>query len=183
MITYNEIYEASIKERNYKPLQALPKNFIEEVSDYLKEKKQIALKQNEDFSDVIDKTKKQLENAIVRFKELMRLRREKLLDLVQVAAEIGISKQDFDNMLPVEKSLFEQFMKCMDSSEKRINEILGGRKEEDVKNDLIYFSENVEEFMGLDGEKMGPFEKGQIVNIPKEIAKILIEDKKANRVE
>lgn len=183
MITYNDIYEASIKERNYKPLQALAKNFIEEVSGYLNEKKQIALKQNEDFSDVIDKTKKQFENAIVRFKELMRLRREKILGLVQVAAEIGISKQDFDNMLPVEKSLFEEFMKCIDSSEKRINELLSGRKEGDIKNDLIYFSENVDAFVGLDGEKMGPFEKGQIVNIPKEIAKILIDDKKARSVD
>jgi DNA replication initiation complex subunit (GINS family) len=183
MITYNDIYEAAIKERNYKPLQALPKNFIEEVSDYLNEKKQIALKNNEDFSDVIDKTKKQLESAIVRFKELMRLRREKILNLVQIAAEVGISKQDFDNMLSVEKILFEDIMRCIDSSDKNVLELFNGRREADLKNDLIFFVECVGEFMGLTGEKMGPFEKGQIVNIPKEIAKILIEDGKAKIVE
>jgi DNA replication initiation complex subunit (GINS family) len=183
MITYNDIYEAAIKERNYKPLQALPKNFIEEVSDYLNEKKQIALKNNNDFSEVIDKTKKQLESAIVRFKELMRLRREKILGLVQIAAEIGISKQDFDNMLSVEKTLFEEIMKCIDASDKKVSEVLNGRREADLKNDLICFTERIGEFMGVKGDMMGPFEKGQIVNIPKEIARILIDDGKAKIVE
>jgi len=44
---------------------------------------------------------------------------------------------------------------------------------------MIIFKENVDEFVGLNGEKMGGFEKDQVVNIPKEIAKILIDDGKA----
>ena len=77
MITYNDIYEASRKERYSEQLQKLGKNFIEDVADYLRDKKEIAAK-DEDFSDVIMKTKKQLENAITLFKELMRRRREKI---------------------------------------------------------------------------------------------------------
>ena len=50
------------------------------------------------------------------------------------------------------------------------------------KNDLIVFVKNVEEFVGLEGENVGPFEKEQIVNLPKEIAKILVDDKKAEYV-
>jgi hypothetical protein len=41
----------------------------------------------------------------------------------------------------------------------------------------------VEEFMDLEGGKLGPFEKGQMANIPKEIAKILIDDGKAEILE
>jgi hypothetical protein len=37
--------------------------------------------------------------------------------------------------------------------------------------------------LDIEGEKIGPFQKGQIANIPKEIAKILIEDLKAEVVE
>ena len=43
------------------------------------------------------------------------------------------------------------------------------------QNEMVVFLSDVEEFVGLDGNKMGPFEKGQIANIPKDIAKILID--------
>ena len=48
---------------------------------------------------------------------------------------------------------------------------------------MICFKDNVGEFVGLDGETIGGFEKGQIVNLPKEIAKILVDDGKAEVVE
>jgi DNA replication initiation complex subunit (GINS family) len=178
MITYNDIYEAARKERYSDQLQQLPKNFVNEVSDYLNEKRDISSKENDVFSDVIIKTKKQLENAITLFKELILRRKKKILSLVLIATETGISKQDFDNMLPFEKTMFEDLMKGIDLSDKKLNDILNGDKEEQ-KNELIVFKEHVEEFVGLEGEKMGSFEKGQIVNIPKEIAKILIDSGKA----
>jgi len=183
MITYNDIYEAAKNERYSTQLQPIPKNFVEEVSKYLKEKKEIASKKDDDFSEVIIKTKKQLENAIMLFKEVMRRRRKKILSLVLIAAETGISKQDFENMLSFEKELFEEFMKYIDSSDKKITDILNGVKKKDKKNNLIVFVEKVEEFLGLEGKKMGPFEKGQIANLPKEITSILVEGKKAELVE
>lgn len=179
MITYNDIYEASKKERYTDQLQQLPKNFVNEVADYLKEKKEIASKQDDVFSDVIVKTKKQLENALTLFKELLLRRKKKILNLVLIATETGISKQDFENMMPFEKSLFEELMKNIDISEKKLNSALLGNGENEQKNEMIVFKDNVEEFIDLNGEKMGPFEKGQIANIPKEIAKILIEGEKA----
>ena len=79
MITYNDIYEAARKERYSDQLQQLGKNFVSEVSDYLREKRDIASKDNDVFSDVIVKTKKQLENAITLFRELILRRRKKIL--------------------------------------------------------------------------------------------------------
>ncbi|MEJ2267808.1 MAG: hypothetical protein P8X70_01905 [Nanoarchaeota archaeon] len=181
MITYNDIYETSRKERYSEQLQKISKRFILDLAKYLAEKKEIASKEDDAFSDIIMKTKKQLENAITLFKELMLRRRKKILNLVLIAAETGISKQDFENMLDFEKTLFEDLMKCLDCSDKRLNEILNG-KEKTKDNEMIIFKENVQEFVGLDGEKMGPYEKGQIVNIPKEISKILINDEKAELV-
>ena len=182
MITYNEIYEAARKERYSEQLQFLPKNFISEVSNYLEEKKGIASKEDDVFSDVIIKTKKQLENAITLFKELMLRRRKKILNLVLIAAETGISKQDFENMLPIERDLFEELMKCIDLSDKKVSEALNGKKDSVQKNDLIAFKEDIEELVDLNGEKIGPFKKGEIANISSEIAKILLEDGKAELV-
>ncbi len=181
MITYNDIYEAARKERYSDQLQQLGKNFVNEVSDYLREKRDIASKDNDVFSDVIVKTKKQLENAITLFKEMILRRKKKILSLVLVAAETGISKQDFENMLPFEKTLFEDLMKSIDLSDRKLNDILNGNKDEQ-KNELVVFKEHVDEFVGLTGEKMGAYEKGQMANIPKEIAKILIDSGKAEIV-
>jgi DNA replication initiation complex subunit (GINS family) len=184
MITYNDIYEAEKKERYSDQLQQLPKNFVREVSEYLKEKKEISLKDNDIFSDVVIKTKKQLENASLLFRQLILRRKKKILNLVLIASETGISKQDFDNMLLFEKTLFEDLMKNIDISDKKLSEMLnGGNEEQRQKNDLLVFREHVDEFMGMDGEKVGAFDKGQMANIPKEIAKILIDSGKAELVE
>jgi DNA replication initiation complex subunit (GINS family) len=182
MITYNDIYESARKERYSEQLQNLPKSFIEEVASYLKEKKQITFKDDDGFSDVIMKTKKQLENATTLFKELMLRRRKKILNLVLIAAETGISRQDFENMLSFEKTLFEDLMKCIDTSDKKMGEILNGKKDMQ-KNELVIFNEEIPEFTGIEGEKLGPFEKGEIANISKEIAKILLEDGKVDVLE
>lgn len=182
MITYSDIYETARKERYSDQLQPISKNFIIEVSNYLKEKKEVATKEDDIFSDTIAKTKKQLENAVMLFKELMRIRRKKILDLVRIAAETGISKQDFENMFDFEKDFFEDMMRCVESSDKKLNEVLNGKKEE-KKNILLVFKKDVEEFLDLDGEKIGGFEKGQLANLSSEIANILIDDGKAEIVE
>lgn len=183
MITFNDLYEYEKKERYSDQLQPLPKNFVKEVSDYLKEKKEIASKQDDLFSDVIVKTKKQLETAALLFRQLILRRKKKILNLVLIASETGISKQDFDNMLQFEKTLFEELMKSIDASDKKLNELLvGGNEEQSQKNEMIAFKEHVDEFVGLDGERMGSYEKGEIANIPKEIAKILVDSGKAELI-
>ena len=93
------------------------------------------------------KRKKQLENGITLVKELMVRRKKKMLNLVLIAAETGNSKQECDKMLAFEKDLFEDLMKCIDSSDKRVSGILNGGKTEESKNELVVFTENVEEFM------------------------------------
>ena len=48
---------------------------------------------------------------------------------------------------------------------------------------LIMLSPTISQFIGLSEEKIGPFEKGQIANLPREISNILIADGKAEVVE
>lgn len=186
MITYNELYDALRKERYSEQLQPIPKNFIKEVGAYLKDKKEIANRKDDDFSETIVKTKKQFENSIAIFKELMLRRKKKILDLAFVATETGISKRDFENMLAVEKEAFEGIMKSLEKSDKKVNEMLKGMDaEEEVKskNKMIVFIEDAEEFLDLEGNRLGPFKKGDVANISDEIANILIVDKKAEAIE
>ncbi len=183
MITYNDLYEALRRERYSEQLQKLGKGFVQEVSTYLKEKKAISEKSGNLFSDAVSKTKKQFENAITMFKELMLRRKKKLLNLAFVAAETGISKRDYENMLVFEKELFDKIMESMETGDKKLTQMLNGQEQETrKKNKLITFLNDTEEFLGLDGEKLGPFKKGDAANLPVEIANILIVDNKAEDV-
>lgn len=182
MITYNDIYESLRRERYSEQLQKLPNNFLLEVAAYFDEKKEIVNKQDDMFSDTIIKTKKQLENAVSIFKELLLRRRKKLLNLVFVAAETGISKRDFENMLNFEKEMFEKIMKIFEDGEKNVSTTMNG-KEKEAKHKMIMFKDDVVEFIGLEGEKLGPFRRGDIANLQREIADILILDKKAEEID
>src|SRR3989344_1081614 len=184
MITYNELYDALRKERYSEQLQPIPKNFIKEVSAYLKDKKEIADRKDDNFSEAITKTKKQFENSIAIFKELILRRKKKILELAFVAAETGISKRDFENMLAVEKEQFDGVMKSLEKGDKKITEILkGADQDEKQRNKMIVFVEDVEEFMDSEGKELGPFKKGDIANLAEEVANILIVDKRAEGVE
>lgn len=183
MITYNELYEALRKERYSEQLQPIPKIFIKEVAAYLRDKKEIAEKKDDDFSETILKTKKQFENSLAIFRELILRRKKKILDLAFVAAETGISKRDFENMLQVEKEVFDGIMKSIEKGDKKITEMLKGADDQKRKNKMIIFIEDTEEFLDLEGNTLGPFKKGDIINIQEEIANILIVDKKAESVE
>ncbi|MFW6233194.1 MAG: hypothetical protein ACOC3Z_00865 [Nanoarchaeota archaeon] len=182
MLTYNDIYEASRKEKYSEQLQKLPKNFVKEFAEYIKEKKKI-ISQEDESSDNSIKTKKQIENAQTLFKELIRKRKSKILQLVLIASETGISKQDFDSLLNFEKDLFEKLTQCVNDSDSSLYSMMSEKGKEESSNDLIIFKEDVKEFMGFNGVKMGPYEKDQIANIPRDVANILIEDGKAEFVE
>ena len=76
-----------------------------------------------------------------------------------------------------------QFEKNIELSDKVLGGLLGGKKEEISKNELVVFKADVGEFMGMEGEKVGPFSKGEIANISKPVADILVEDGKAEVLE
>jgi DNA replication initiation complex subunit (GINS family) len=184
MITYNDIYEALRKEKYSEQLQALPKKFICQVSDYISEKKKLSNQTGDLFSEEIMKTKKQLENAVAIFNELMLLRKKKILGLVFVASETGISKADSANMMEFEKELFDNLIDSVKKAEKKLSQEFNrsGVSEIEKKYKMVLFLEDIEEIVGRDGEAVGPYNKGVVANIPREVAEILISDEKAEIV-
>ncbi len=184
MLTYNDLYELLRKEKFSEQLQQLPKNFLEDVSEYLSEKREQSSKDNELFLDSIAKTKKQLENSISIFKELMLRRKKKLLNLVFVAAETGIMKRDYENMLPLERDLFEKMVKSFEESGKELANIFVSKKlDEKKKYRMIIFNQDVEQFVDMLGNIAGPFAAGELVNLENEVAGILVSGGKASFVD
>lgn len=180
MLTFSDIYEAMRKEKYSESLQILPKKFLSECNEYFNEKKEFLKKEDDLFSDIAIKNKKKLDNAVSSFRDLLRIRKKKILNLAFVASQVGISKKDFENLLSFEKELFEELVKALERAEKNQNADMNGDSASDVKHRLVRFLEEVPEFLGLDGEEVGPFRKGEIANLDSEIVEIL---KKDNRIE
>lgn len=178
MITFNEIYEALRKEKYSESLQALPKDFLKESNEYFVEKREFLNKEDDMFSDIAIRNKKKLENAIVSFKELLRIRKRKILNLAFVASEVGISKKDFENLMSYEKDLFEDVVRALENAEKQKEDEMSGGGNEHFKHQLVRFLEDVPEFLNFEGEEIGPFEKGEIANLESEIVEILQKDKR-----
>lgn len=184
MIVYNDIYEALRKERYSEQLQQLPKKFVLDIAEYIREKKKLVENPADGFSDEIVKIKKQIENATSIFKELILLRKKKILDLVFIAFETGINKKDFENMLDFEKYLFEKVIESLQEADKSMNQEFVNKESDNSLPGLlvVLFLEDVEALIGPDGSIFGPFKKGEIVNLSKSIADILINDKKAELI-
>ncbi len=179
MLDYNELYEFLRKEKFSEQLQVLPKNFLSDVSEYMLEKRTQLGNAQDLFSDDILKLKKQYENALSIFKELMLRRKKKILNLVFVASETGIMKRDFGTMFPFEQSLFERLVYAVETADKDLASLMSGSTAKLFQHKLILINEPISEFVSMDGASVGPFEKGQLVNMDGVLADMLVGDKKA----
>ena|SRR3989338_10839459 len=184
MLTYNDLYEILRKEKYGEALQTLPKNFISDFLEYLNAQKEQSSKDEGLFIDTVIKSKKQLENSISLFKELVLRRKKKLLNLVFVATETGLMKRDYENMLSHERDVFDKLVKGFEEGDKELAKILSGRKEkEKEKFRMIMFNQNVEQFVDLSGNTIGPFTSGELANLDTEVSQILVSGGKANFVD
>jgi DNA replication initiation complex subunit (GINS family) len=175
MITYSELYEFLRKEKYNEQLQTLPKNFFAEVAAYFQDKKKIAEKDDNIFSDAILKTKKQYENAMSVLREVITRRQKKIINMALIAAKTGISKRDAENMTDNEQQLFEIIVKQLEQGEKKISDLISGNYgEKGLKNQIVRFKQDTAEFLDIDENKLGPFKAGDIANMPIEIANILL---------
>jgi len=179
MITFSDIYEAMRKEKYSENLQILSKNFLSEVSEYFNEKKGFLNKESDLFSDSAIKGKKKLDNAVSSFRDLLRIRKKKILNLAFVASQVGISKKDFENLLGFEKDLFEELVKALERAEKnQVGDMNGGGRDKECRHRLVRFLDDVSEFLNVEGDSVGPFVKGEVANLECEIVGVLEGDKK-----
>jgi len=179
MLDYTELYDYLRKEKYSDQLQQLPKNFIPDLAEFLHEKKTSVMADNDMFSEDLVKAKKQFENTISIFRELLRIRKRKILNLVFVASETGIMKRDFGTMLQFEQDLFERLVLAVDDADKQLQQLLSGTSSAVSGHKMVIVAQPITEFVDMSGGVVGPFEKGALVNLDTKIADILIADGKA----
>jgi len=184
MLSYNDLYEILRKEKYSEALQSLSRDFLKEMGEYLNERKEQSIGSDDLFQESAIKNKKQLENSIALFKELILRRKKKLLNLVFVATETGIMKRDYENMLPFEKDMFDNLVRAFEEGDKVLSKVMQGKNEkEKEENTMVIFSQDVEQFVDMSGNVIGPFASGELANLQREVCEILVSDGKARMVD
>lgn len=186
MLTYTDLYELVRKEKYSETLQQLPNDFVSEMAAFLELQRRQLAKEEGAFPEETTKSKKQLENSIALFKELMLRRKKKLLNLVFVASETGILKRDYEMMLSLEKVMFDVLMKAFEEGDKEVVRLLNGTKQAEQKEErraLVTFQQNTEQFVDMSGNIIGPFKKGELAHLDSAVASLLVAGGKARAVD
>ena len=196
IITYDTLYDLLRKEKFSIDLQPIPESFFKETINYLKEKEIILKNQEKDtiFTLEIEKTRKQIENIKKLLKELYEKRERKIIDQALSASRTEIKNKEI-SLLPEEEQFYKELITLLtEYRENILLRVLSKKqpkpkeeepkaiKTEDNNLKLIRFLTEIPKFIGTDLNVYGPFEREDLANLPKDIAKTLIEKKRAEEI-
>ena len=195
LITYETLFEILQKEKARKELQKLDEDFNSSFIRYLDEKTSILNSQKSKdsiFSNEVQKTEKQVDNIRRIIKDLYERRDRKIVEAALFSARNPKKIQQMESaMLQEEKDLLEKLtMNLSNSRELILNNLLVGKKPElkereiaKEENVLVKFVSAVPKFIGIDNNTYGPFEREDISSLPIQISIILINKKRAEKIE
>ena len=198
LITNEKLYEILRKEKTKSELQEIDPEFFNLVKSYIKEKRSITQAQKEKISVFskfdIENTKKQLETTKKLLTELFEKRQQKIIQLASICSRTNPENNDIDTNIPSEKLLFSKIFEIL--TEDRISNLLIltdpdqiSKKTKDInitseeqKNKLLRITNPIPRFVGLDQEIYGPYDEEEVANLPQDIAKVLISNKRAEEI-
>ncbi len=190
ILTYEELRNIQRKERINRSLQPLEPDFLKKVSSYLDKKKELLQKTIGDgnrFSvDMGNKINNEVSNAQRVLKDIMERRESKIMLQGLMDARAGVPAENVLNMLPLEKGIYKNIFEAISKYRKEcFYPLLAGQfvQKELVSDEpltqAITLLSSVPEFLWKDSNKYGPFDEGDSVEVPLELAKFLLAQKKA----
>lgn len=204
VITYETLYDILRREKARPELQELPNNYLEDLINYIKKKREILESQESKksiFTSIeVQKTRKQIENIQKIIKELYERRESKLIQLALIASRTNIGTDEKRVMLPEEQEFYEEVTNKLNFfRENLLYELSIGKlpkielthyKPKDLKiveepnksTRSLKVLCDIPKFVGTDLETYGPFKEEDITEIPHEIAELLIKQKRAEEI-
>lgn len=167
-IDINSLYSIVLRETEIDQIQELDSDLYKTISKYVGELKR------QEFDGVENKVKNSLIDMIT---ELISL-------LIKIRLEKIVNSGDFDitNLLDEEKYILDSEEEKLDRKEMIVNATINGKvkllesisKKHKTKPIVVRFIKEMDEMVGADLEKYGPFKTEDIATIPYENAKALI---------
>lgn len=155
-ITYEVLYDILRKEKSRPELQKLSNSFIQDVTEYLQEKKGIIdhSKVRSDLFSITErsKTEQQIINIKKIIKELYDRREKKILTIALNKSRTKSNLIDTSALLDHEKEIFNQTVTILDAYRNKIignifmnNEYSQIEQEEDITKESMNKKENIEQ--------------------------------------
>jgi DNA replication factor GINS len=168
MLSYETIRKIDGEEKNSQKLAQLPDGFFDEVKVYLVKKE----KMNEGKQDVWE-----LQSARRVLQDILDVRERKLLTLALYHVRSGLMPE---NITDQEREFFNTLVNNIKDFQVNRKEMLEG---DPVKRDVSGVLEDIPQFVGPDMKTYGPYKKGDVVTLPEEIAKFLVERGSMRKIE
>lgn len=160
MLTFETIRKIVMEERGSKTLAALPDDFFDSVQVYFEKKSQVS-REGEDHWE-IDTAKRWLQ-------DLLEIRERKLLSQALFYVRSGAPSP---NMTPEEKEFFDRMVSALREFQKKRAFAYDKMQEKKMAVALL---QDIPRFVAINTKEFGPYRKGDIVSIPEENAKVLVE--------
>jgi DNA replication factor GINS len=172
-ITFEFIRKIQREEMTEPKLSKIPEDFYQKAKNYLEQKREIGEKKKDKSASL------EVKNVERLLEDIFNRRETKMLNHAIITVRTDIPPQ---NLIEDEKEFFESAVNMLSTQRERVLNLLF--KKTKLKQDFqkIEFKDDVEEFIGVDLRKYGPFKKSEVAEIPKDNAKLLIKMKKAKKI-
>ena len=207
-ITYETLFDLLRRERSRNELQDLEKTFYDDVRAYLTEKEEMLTSTGKYTSRAeIEKIKIQIKNAKKIISELYETREKKIMHLASSKVKTNSLLLKTSTLLDKEKELFEKAVELLSQYKEQIlvkikednvydnHNYEASKKEDKTKtvesavnktNTLsdqvsLVLNTNLPKFVGLDKKIYGPYNKGDEIKLPNNIAQLLLEKGRASK--
>ncbi|MFT4260832.1 MAG: hypothetical protein ACMXX9_00175 [Candidatus Woesearchaeota archaeon] len=206
-ITYETLFDLLRRERSRNEIQDLEDTFYDDVKSYLRDKEIMMNEEDKKFTSRAEKEKIkiQIKNAKKIVKELYETREKKILHLASNKVKTNSVLIKTSNLLPKEKEFFDEAVLLLRKSKKDMlkeivvletaeidsSEMKNTKQEKEIKEEpkknsdeqiKIKLSSNLPKFVGLDQKIYGPYSKGEIVDLPSNVANLLVNKGRAETI-
>jgi DNA replication factor GINS len=168
MLSYETIRKIANDEKSSQKLVQLPEAFFEEVKIYIDKK----TKMSEGKQDIWE-----LQSAKRVLQDILDLREKKILTSSLYHVKAGLVPE---NLTEREKEFFNTLVNNIKEFQSKRKAMLEG---EPVRKDVIGMLDDTPQFVGPDMKNYGPYVKGDVVSLPEEISKLLVERGSARKIE
>ena len=207
VITFETLFDILRKEKSSNELQKLDANFFRDVLDYFRDKKSLMNTANPSsmFSfEEQQRTQQQLQNAQRLLRDIYEWREKKIMLMARDSSRSKNLLVNRGAMLDDEKRLFDDILLTLNRYRNDVLYRLISAKSDDFQEpkDLkkessniglseskkhemvkIRLREDVSEFIGPNMETLGPYNAGDVVELPNIIAGILVNRSQAEKID
>jgi len=167
-ITFEFIRRVQRDEQGEPKLSKIPEDFYQRAKEYLNQKRKLAEKHTDRNISL------EAKNVEMLLEDIYNRRETKIVNHAIITVRTDIPPQ---NLIDDEKEFFEAVVNMLEKQRDRVLSLLFKKTKEKEKEqfDTVTFREEVEEFVGVDLKKYGPFKKGDTGRIPKDNAELFME--------